>query len=124
MDIKIDYPALSSSVQYESHEPFKSRECSQAKTKMGGQRDWNIRTQFTVVGYEDEWSHESRNSGNIKEVREACGQQLPSRDLSPSTIGIGKPQNSSEVCPFLEIQDNIPAWSVLWFWLWWHEWET
>lgn len=72
-----------------------------------------MRTQFTIFGYKDEWSHESRNSGNIKEVREAGGQQLPSRDLSPSTIGIAKPQKSSEVYSFLDLQDNIPAWSVL-----------
>lgn len=88
---------------------------------MGGQRDRNMRTQFTIVGYEDEWSHESRNLESIKEVREAHGQQLSSRDLSPSTIGNVKPQNSSQIYSFLEPKDNIPGRSVLWFWPWWHD---
>lgn len=60
---------------------------------MGGQRDWNMRTQFTIVGYKDEWSHESRNSGNIKEVKEARGQQLPSYQVGTSVLHQWKLEN-------------------------------
>jgi len=45
-----------------------------------------MRTQFTIVGYKDEWSHESRNSGNIKEVKEARGQQLSSYQVGTSVL--------------------------------------
>lgn len=45
-----------------------------------------MRNQSTIVGFEDEWSHEPRYVEDIKELREVPGQQsAKNRDLRPIT---------------------------------------